>query len=195
MVRSVSADELLRDAREAARTRNVREAVRDLTLQALRGRFLTAEHIAVVARTVGRGIESSAVAPTAPVRETNRGAWAGLEDAVEQALHAVEIAARQFGEGRARLSPSERERALAEIGQLERTLREGWEYPRAVSAPLQARIASVIALLREAAIDAAAQPDPAAAGPDSGGVLSVVASGVLLGLSEARDGTAGAAPR
>lgn len=195
MVRSVSADELLRDAREAARMRNVREAVRDLTLHALRSRFLTVSHIAVVARTVGCGIESSEVPPTAPVRETNRGAWAGLEDAVGQALQAVEIATRQFAEGRARLSPEERERALAEVQHLERTLREGWEHPRAVSAPLQARIASVIALLREAAIDAPAGPVPAAPRTDSDGMLSVVASGVLLGLSESRGRPADGPPR
>jgi hypothetical protein len=194
MVRSVSADELLRDAREAARTRNVREAVRELALHALRSRLLTASHIAVVARAVGRGIESSEVPPTAPVRETNCGAWAGLEDAVGEALHAVEIAARQFADGRARLTPEERERVLAEIEQLERTLREGWQYPRAVSAPLQARIASVIALLRRPAIDPPVAPVSAVAGPDSGGMLSVVASGVLLGLSEVRGGTSDRTP-
>ena len=179
MVRSVSANELLRDAREAVRMRNVREAVRELALQALRGHRLTASHIAVVARTVGLGIESCEVPPTAPVRETSRGAWAGLEDAVDEALHAVEIAAREFARGREGLSPAERERALAELAQLERTLREGWEHPRAVPPALQARIGSVIALLREAATDAAADGGPS-------GMLSAVASGVLLGLSEMR---------
>ena len=121
------------NARAAPRARaNVREAVRDLTLHALRSRLLTATHIATVARTVGEGIESSDVPPTAPVRETHRGAWAGLEDAVGQALHAVELAAREFAEGRARLTPAERDQLLAEIAQLERSLGEGWGYPRTV---------------------------------------------------------------
>ena len=119
MVRSVSADELMRRARHAAGTHNVREAVRELTLHALRSRLLTTTHIAVVARTVGEGIDSSDVPPTAPVREAHRGAWAGLEDAVDQALHAIELAAREFAEGRARLTPEEREQMLAEIARLE----------------------------------------------------------------------------
>jgi hypothetical protein len=189
MVRSVSAEEILRHAREAAATPNVREAVRDLAMHALRSRLLTASHIAVVARAVGRGIESSEVPPTAPVREARRGAWAGLEDAVGEALHAVEIAAREFAEGRAPLSREERERALAGIAQLERTLREGWEYPRPIPPAIQTRIVRVIELLRAAATDA---PCPAGArepGKDDAGMLSFVASGVLIGLSETR-GTA-----
>lgn len=177
MVRSVSAEQLLREAREAAGTRNVREAVRDLTLHALRSRPLTAPHIAAVARTVGQGIESCEVPPTAPVRETHHGAWAGLEDAVGQALRAVELAARECAEGRARLDPAERDRMIAEVEQLERSLAEGWEYPRVVPAPLKARIASLTALLRRAATE------PAPGEPAPGGSISCVASGVLLGLS------------
>jgi hypothetical protein len=194
MVRSIAGDELLRSARRAAGTQNVREAVRDLTLHALRSRMLTTEHIAAVARTVGEGIESSGVPPTAPVRETHRGAWAGLEDAVGQALHAIELAARQFAEGRAQLSQAEREQMLAEIAQMERSLGDGWEYPRAVPASLHARIASVTALLGQAATNRLASA--AADGPPgAGGILSFVASGVLLGLSEELreppEGTAG----
>ena len=183
MVRSVSADELLHSARQAAGTRNVREAVRDLTLHALRSRLLTASHIATVAHTVGKGIEACDIPPTAPVRETNRGAWAGLEDAVGQALHAVELAAREFAIGRARLAPAEREQMLSGIAQLQRLLREGWEYPRAVPASLQARIDSVTALLGMAGADAPGACSREDA-PEAAGMLSCVASGVLLGLSE-----------
>jgi hypothetical protein len=184
MVRSVSADELLRGARRATATRNVREAVRDLTLHALRSRMLTATHIATVARTVGEGIESSDVPPTAPVRETHRGAWAGLEDAVGQALHAVELAAREFAEGRARLTPEDRELMLAEIAQMERSIAQAWEHPHAMPASLQARIVSVTALIRQAAADGPATPEAREAAAGANGVLSFVASGVLLGLSE-----------
>ncbi|MBL0140647.1 MAG: hypothetical protein IPP91_00890 [Betaproteobacteria bacterium] len=182
MIRSVAADELLRSARRAAGTANVREAVRNLTLHALRSRFLTTEHIASVARTVGEGIESSDVLPTAPVRETHRGAWAGLEDAVGQALHAIELAARQLAEGRACLPMADRERMLAEIAQMERSFGEKWEFPRAVPASLRARIASVATLLEQAA--AIGPSAPADSGPEAGAILSFVASGVLLGLSE-----------
>lgn len=188
MVCSVSADDLLRSARQAAGTRNVREAVRDLTLHALRSRLLTAAHIAVVVRTVGEGIESSDIPPTVPVREMRRCAWAGLEDAVGHALHAVELAAREVAEGRARLAPAEHEQMLAEIAQMERSLVEGWEYPRAVPASLRAQIVSVTTLLRQAATNGAATCGAGDSTPGAGGILPFVASGVLLGLSEALRG-------
>jgi len=182
MVRSVSSDELLHSARRAAGTRNVREAVRDLTLHALRSRLLTAQHIATVARTVAEGIESCDIPPTEPVRETHRGAWAGLEDAVGQALHAVELAARQFAEGRARLTPAEREQLLGEIAQLERSLGEGGGYPRTVPPCLRARIDAVAGYLRSSVADET--PARGAGDASAGGVLSCLASGVLLGLAE-----------
>ena len=91
MVCPASSDELLQRARRAAGTRNVREAVRDLALHALRSRLLTAHHIATVAHTVAEGILSSDIPPTEPVRETHRGAWAGLEDAGGLLLAAVVV--------------------------------------------------------------------------------------------------------
>jgi adenine-specific DNA methylase len=181
MVRAVTTDELLREAREAARTRNVREAVRGLALHALRGHRLTVSHIAVVARTVGRGIESSAAPSGATAREACKSAWAGLEDAVGEALQAVQIAAREFSEGQAWLAAADRDRLLADIGQLERALLEGGDYPRKLSAPLRSRIAGVRAILQAAA------PAEAGTGPANGPTdapLSLVASGVLLGLAE-----------
>ena len=184
MVRSVSADELLRRARHAAGTHNVREAVRELTLHALRSRLLTTTHIAVVARTVGEGIDSSDVPPTAPVREAHRGAWAGLEDAVDQALHAIELAAREFAEGRARLTPEEREQMLAEIARLERSLGEGWNHARIVPDSLKARIAAVTSLLQQAVASGAVEKDSQESACGAERILSFVASGVLLGLSE-----------
>ncbi len=109
------------------------------------------EHIATVARTVGEGIESSDIAPTAPVRETRREAWAGLEDAVGHALHAVEIAMHEVAESRAPLTEAERERILVEIAEMERSLGQGWEYPRVVPASLGKRIASLKSLLQRVA--------------------------------------------
>ena len=190
MVRSVSAvDLLLRDAREAAGTHNVREAVRDLTLHALRSRPLTATHIATVALTVGKGIDSSDVPPTAPVRETHRGAWAGLEDAVGQALLAVELAAKEFADGRACLASADRERLIAEIEDLERSLGKGWNYPGIVPPSLRERIASAAAHLRQAQASAAGPSGVAGAEVVGDGALSFVASGVLVGMSQAPRGS------
>lgn len=193
MFRSVSADDLLRDARQATGTHNVREAVRELTLHALRSRPLTAAHIATVARTVGEGIDSSVVPPTAPVRETHGGAWAGLEEAVGQALLAVELAAREFAEGRAWLPGPDRERLAVEFAQLEVALGEGWGRPRRMPPALRARLEAAASHLRQAppagAVPAALPADSACA------AFSSVASGVLVGLSEhGRRDAAHAAP-
>lgn len=185
MIRTTTSDELLRSARRAASTPNVRQAVRDLTLHALRSRPLTAEHIACVARTVGEGIESSELLPTAPVRDTHGGAWAGLEDAVGEALYAVELAAREFADGRAHLVPGEREAILEQIAGMESSLSQRWQRGRSAPAALRTRIGSVATLLRQAVT---AEGSPAAAADevrDAGRVLALVASGVLLGLSEA----------
>lgn len=183
MVRPATSDELLERAREAAGMRNVREAIRDITLHALCSRSLTAGHVAVVARTVGEGIRSCEVAPTAPVRETRRGAWAGLEEAVGQALQAIESAARQFSEGRGSLTSAERDEALAEFADLERSLGAGWEPSQAMPAPLRARIATVSALLTRTETGEPAPPGAQEGARVAGDSLSRAASGALRALS------------
>jgi hypothetical protein len=183
MPRSISAENLLREAREATGTPNVREAVRNLTLHALRSRPLSAAHIATVAHTVCQGIESSDLPPTLPVRETRLGAWAGLEDAVGQALQAVELAAREFAEGRAGLAGPERNRLLEEVAQLERSLDEGWGCHRSVPTGLKSRIASAASHLRQAPPHLAG-PARASGADAACEAFSFVASGILVGLSE-----------
>ena len=177
-------DDLLRSARNAVASASVREAVRDVALDALGSRMLTAAHIAAVAKTIGEGIASVEVTPTAPVRETYRGAWQGLEEAVGRALHALELAAREFAQGRARLTPQERERILAEIAQMEHSLSAGWDHRQRIPDSLQARIAATAGHLRQAVASEAPAGGEAMAN-DAGRVLSLVGSGVLLGLGDA----------
>jgi len=188
MIRTTTSDDLLRCARRAAGTANVREAVRELTLHALRSRLLTAEHIACVARTVGEGIASSDLLPTAPVRDTQAGAWAGLEDAVDEALHAVELAAGELAGGRAQLAPGEREAILEQIAQMESSLCQRWQHGRSAPASLRTRIGSVTTLLRQAVTAEVRGAEVTDERRDAGRVLALVASGVLLGLSEALHG-------
>ena len=183
MSRPGSHDDLLRSARNAVASPTVREAVRDVALTALRSRLLTAGHIAAVAKTIGEGIGSVDVTPTAPVRETYRSAWQGLEEALGQALHALEVAAREFAEGRAALTRDEREQLLSEIGRMEVSLASGWDYRKRIPESLQARIAAVTGHLRQAV--ATERPVSGEAARDAGRVLSFVASGVLLGLDAA----------
>lgn len=183
---SPPADELLRSARQALGTRDVQESIRELTLHALRSRLLTVGHIATVARTVGEGIESSGMVSSVPGSESRAGAWAGLEDAVDQALHALEVAARAFGVGRTPLLPAERDRMLEELGEMERSLGDSWGHRHVIPEILRARIASVSALLRRAKSEGASLFPVADRGQGNGSTLSCVASGVLLGLSEVR---------
>jgi hypothetical protein len=184
MPRPYPDDDLLRSARNAVASSSVREAVRDVALDALGSRMLTAAHIAAVARTIGEGIASVEVTPTAPVRDTYRGAWQGLEEATGRALRALELAAREFAQGRARLTPDERERILAEIMQMERSLSSGWDHRHRIPDSLQARIAATVGHLRQAVASEAPAGGEAPA-HDAGCVLSFVASGVLLGLADA----------
>lgn len=182
MARPVSPEDLLHGTRAAAGTRNVREAVRELALHALRGHWLTAAHIAMVVRTVGEGIASCEIPPTAPVRDTHRCAWAGLEDAVGQALHAVEIALGEVADGRVPLTCAGHARIVTDIAQMERALGEGWKYPKVVPAPLKARLASLDALLQRAADPRSPAADAFAL--DGSETLAFLASGVLLGLAD-----------
>jgi len=188
MVRSVPADELLRRAREAAGMGNVREAIRDITLHALRSHLLTAGHIATVARTVGEGIRSSEVeAVSLAGSETRHGAWEGLEDAVGQALLAVELAARQFVAGRGSLEPAEREQALAEFAAMAGDLGEGWRPTREIPALLRARIESVSGVLARTQFSDGAALADCGAGSHANEALSQAASGALRELSGAPD--------
>jgi hypothetical protein len=190
MVRFISAEDLLRDAREATGTSNVREAVRNLTLHALRSRPLSATHIATVARTVRQGIESSDLPHTAPVRETHLGAWAGLEDAVGQALLAVELAARELAQGRAGLAGPDRDRLLAEVAHLEVSLEEGWGSHRCVPAGLKSRIAAAALHLQQAPPGGTGQARAVGTEGDCE-AFSFLASGILVGLSEPQGARAG----
>lgn len=185
MNRQLLSEDLRRSARQAAGTANVREAVRELTLHALRSRLLTAEHIAAVARSVGEGIAIPDIYGSAQARESRRGAWTGLEDAVGAALRAYELAVREFADGRASLTAPEREALLAEFASMPRVLGERWSESNRIPAALEARIVAVIEQLRHipAATDDAAGPSDASAG--SGHSVELVASGVFLGLAEA----------
>lgn len=96
MKRPDSPDDLLRNARDAAGTVDVRPSVRKLTLHALESHPLTPEHVVTVARTVAEGIDSARAAQAPEARRSRREAWAGLEEAIGEALQALERAAREL---------------------------------------------------------------------------------------------------
>lgn len=178
---------------------DVRTAVRDLTLHALRSRLLTAEHLASVTRAVAEGIAGSTGEPLGQVREATRHAFTGLAEAVSKGLLALELSAREFAEGSGKIAPAEAARLLEEIAALERALGEGWKHEHS-PAPreLAERVAAVSGHLRRAAGDASRSLagtvvrdletgviEGAEAAAGASRVLGLVASGALLGLSEA----------
>jgi len=196
--------QLGQQARKAAKAAlagrgDVRIAVRDLTLHALRSRMLTAEHLANVTRAVAEGIAGTAGEPFAQAHEATRHAFKGLSEAVSKGLLALELSAREFAEGSGRLAPGEAERLLGEIAALEKALGEGWRHEHAPPpSGVAERLAAVSAHLRRAVGDAAPgvatlvardlgsgvhEGIEAAAGASR--VLGLVASGALLALSEA----------
>ena len=204
MVPTDNTQQLGQQARKAARAAidkrgDVRVAVRDLTLHALRSRMLTAAHLADVTKAVAEGIAGTAGEPAAQAREAARHAFTGLAEAVSKALFALELAAREFAEGSGRLGRAEAEGLLAEIATLEKALGEGWRHDHAPPpSDVGERLAALSAHLRRAAGDASREAAGVVAGDISKGaregadavagagrVLGLVASGALLALSEA----------
>ncbi len=196
--------QLGQQARKAAKAAvagrgDVRIAVRDLTLHALRSRMLTAEHLANVTKAVAEGIAGTAGEPFEQARAATRHAFTGLSEAVSKGLLALELSAREFAEGSGRLAPSEAERLLGEIAALEKTLGEGWRHDHAPPpTEVAERLAAVATHLKRAVGDAvpgaatlvardlgagAREGTDAVAGASR--VLGLVASGALLALSEA----------
>jgi hypothetical protein len=79
-------------------TRDVRKAVRELSLAALRSRVLSVRHVARVASAVAQGIDPRQFegrTPAQPGRGTAQAAE-GLIDTIDVALCALEVAAREF---------------------------------------------------------------------------------------------------
>jgi hypothetical protein len=190
MVSLILAEDLLRAARDAASAPLVRDAVRELALRALRSRSLTPQHIASVVRAVGEGIGSCTLAQAAAVREVQRGAWEGLAEAVDQALYAYELAARNLDEEWAVFPAGDRDEVVREFQELERELSRGGTGERLLTEEFRARLATVIGLLRSA--EAGEAVGRGAAPVADARLLSMVASGVLLGLTAApRPGLAG----
>jgi hypothetical protein len=144
---------------------DVREAVRDLTLTALRSRVLTLPHVASVANAIAHGIDPTrAQSKSAP--RTSQEALEGLREAVGKALVALDIAAREYVAVGGRLSCDE----------LEEWMRAIEAMSRIGGAEIERRVAELRTTLH------AAESDEAAEGTY---VLGLLSSGALLGLLEA----------
>lgn len=115
----MDADEVLKGlARESVKQgENLRTAVREVTLNALRGRELTLDQIKRVVRTVTEGVSAGAAAPNVDADRVLGEAFAGMDEAVLKAVQANHLALQQLsarGEGGSRM-----QKALDDLEHLE----------------------------------------------------------------------------
>lgn len=163
------AQRLERTARKVAfgkpKRADIRIAVCELTLTALRTRVLTLPHLADVALAIENGIRPPADMPrSAP---TTRRAMEGLRDGMARALVALDLASREYVTVGGRLSEMELEGWLGAIDSL----------PEVGDAEIERRLASLKKTLH------AAEGSEVAEGTY---VLGLLASGTLIGLLEPR---------
>lgn len=205
MRRSHDPASLARDVQAlASQTRqagaDVRAAVRDLTLHALRSRFLTAEHLANVTKTVGQGIGNVMEEPAADARAVAGHALQGLGDAVTKGLLSLELAAREFADGGGRLSADESQQIIDQIARLEQALGKDWQHEHVMLPPARKQRLADFAAHVQRAVSGARQAEPAMrdtlhelqstvhdgkqVAVGAARILGLMASGALLGVSE-----------
>src|SRR5439155_21983119 len=118
---TMDTDEVLKGmAREAVKqSENLRTAVRELTLGALRGRELTVREIKRVVKTVTEGVNLGAATSKLDADRVLGEAFAGMDDAVLRAVQANHLALQQLSAQGQNLRESHVKKALAELERLE----------------------------------------------------------------------------
>lgn len=117
----MDADEVLKSlARESVKQgENLRTAVRELTLNALKSRELTLAEIKRVVKTVTEGVNLGAAGAKIDGERVLGEAFAGMDDAVLKAVQANHIALQQLSAQGQSLRESHMKKALAELERLE----------------------------------------------------------------------------
>src|SRR5947207_6956145 len=117
----MDADEVLKGlARESVKQgENLRTAVRELTLNALKSRELTLAEIKRVVKTVTEGVNLGAVGAKVDAERVLGEALAGMDDAVLRAVQANHLALQQLSAQGQNLRESHVKKALAELERLE----------------------------------------------------------------------------
>ena len=114
-------DEVLKGlARESVKQgENLRSAVRELTLNALKGRELTLSEIKRVVRSVSEGVNLGATASKLDGERVFSEALAGMDDAVLKAVQANHLALQQLSAQGQSMRESHMKKALDELERLE----------------------------------------------------------------------------
>lgn len=117
----MDADEVLKGlARESVKQgENLRSVVRELTLNALKGRELTLAEIKRVVRSVSEGVNLGATASKLDGERVFSEALAGMDDAVLRAVQANHLALQQLSAQGQSLRESHMKKALDELERLE----------------------------------------------------------------------------
>ena len=117
----MNTDEVLKGlARESVKQgENLRSAVRELTLNALRGRELTLAEIKRVVKTVTEGVNLGAAATKIDAERVLSEALAGMDEAVLKAVQANHLALQQLSAQGQSLRESHVKKALDDLERLE----------------------------------------------------------------------------
>lgn len=117
----MNADEILTGlARESVKQgENLRSAVREVTLNALKGRELTLSEIKRVVRSVAEGVNLGATASKLDGERVFSEALAGMDEAVLKAVQANHLALQQLSAQGQSLRESHMKRALDELERME----------------------------------------------------------------------------
>jgi hypothetical protein len=117
----MNADEVLKGlARESVKQgENLRSAVRELTLNALRGRELTLAEIKRVVKTVTEGVNLGAATGKVDAERVLSEALSGMDEAVLRAVQANHLALQQLSAQGQSMRESHMKKALDELERLE----------------------------------------------------------------------------
>ncbi|HET7671639.1 MAG TPA: DUF6781 family protein [Burkholderiales bacterium] len=117
----MDADEVLRSlAQESVKQgENLRVAVREVTLNALRGRELTVDQIKRVVKTVTEGVNLGAATSKLDADRVLGEAFSGIDEAVLKAVEANHLALKQLSAQGQSMRDSQMKRALDDLERLE----------------------------------------------------------------------------
>src|SRR6266850_4630016 len=156
----MNTDEVLKGlARESVQQgENLRSAVRELTLNALRGRELTLAEIKRVVKTVTEGVNLGAAATKIDAERVLGEAFAGMDEAVLKAVQANHLALQQLASQGQSLRETHLKKALDDLERLEdEFLKSVKEAAKSGSKQLKDQWASVLQQKEVAGTETASQ--------------------------------------
>lgn len=116
-----SADEMLTQltSETVKHSSNLRDSVRDITLQALKTRELSLDQIKAVLHSVTEGVSLGAASPKMDTEKALTDAMHGMDDALRKAVQASRLALEQFHSQEQEFSDTHVKTALHELKRLE----------------------------------------------------------------------------